>query len=83
MVMTSGVYAQTQNRRGGEFYVGQPRQVDIEKKIDLLNEQIEQKKDDLKELDREFIFWSRSNSHERSKSTKNLFAGLSSKTGSL
>lgn len=62
--MASGAYAQTQNRRGGEFYIGQPRQADIEKKIELLNEQIEQKKDNLKELDREFMFWSRSNSLE-------------------
>lgn len=62
--MASGAYAQNQNRRGGEFYVGQPRQVDIEKKIDLLNEQIEQKKDNLQQLDRDFLFWSRSTSLE-------------------
>lgn len=64
MAMTSGTYAQNQNRRGGEFYVGQPRQVDIEKKIELLNEQIEQKKDNLQQLDRDFLFWSRSTSLE-------------------
>ncbi|MDD3285714.1 MAG: hypothetical protein PHG95_03755 [Patescibacteria group bacterium] len=58
MAFCLSVSAQTQSRRGGEFYIGQLRQTDVEKKIKLLNKEIDKKNNTLEKLNKELLLLS-------------------------